>query len=123
MSIINSDGKNTNWQFNVLKGLAENFGQLLKITSNTNALSQINPLAKRSFIRREFGTSGTIDEIVKSIEFQSVGTTPAVVNSVELKPTEKIQFEAKGLNNYFNSGEFTFDTSLPDSELLITYVV
>jgi len=73
------------------------------------------------FIRRESGTSGSINDVVFTISFSNVGTGNATVNTVILKPGETINFDAGVLNNYFAANAFAYNTTTSGAELLIIY--
>lgn len=149
MSIINSDGLNTNWQLNVLKGLQGSIDELKELNIDTAAIEQtllniettIGNLATEAtllsiasdtseqiitpFMLRVVNSSLTFPGgLVKSISFSNVGTANALVKSVILKPGETINFDAGALGNFYLSGSFPYDcTTNPGAELLIIYNV
>ncbi len=130
MSIIKSDDKNTNWQFNVLKGL-QSLSNLL--TTLSNKISPVVPIEITPVIIFENNTQSTpsvLNEAVKSITFASIGTGPAAISFdgglifQELKNGTVINMDAGGVNNFYAAGKFSWDTTLadyPGAELLITY--
>jgi hypothetical protein len=78
-------------------------------------------------IIRSSGASLTaITNAVFSISFASTGTTNATIvvggTSVILKPSETVSYDARN-ENIFLPGNFSYDTSLAGSELLIIYVI
>lgn len=107
MSIINSDGKNTNWQFNVLKGLQGLYSQLVTVgsgiinivTSISNILTlltQIKQLTSGTTIIRPT-TSGTIVTGQLSVSIANVGTANGTVKGVTVKPGETVSFSGGGI--------------------------
>lgn len=121
MSIINSDGKNTDWQLKVLKGLqnvatnvpiiassivsAINSGVatvVASISNTTTAVNNVNttlsPEAKVTTIARPT-TTGTIAAGANSVSIANVGTANGTVKGVTLKPGETVSFNGGALNN------------------------
>jgi hypothetical protein len=82
---------------------------------------ELTASARVPFIRRESGTSGSINDVVFTISFSNVGTANATVNTVILKPGETINFDAGVLNNYFAANAFAYNCTTSGAELLIIY--
>jgi hypothetical protein len=127
MSIIKSDDKNTNWQFNVLKGL-QSLSNLL--TTLSNKINPIVPIEITPVIRVEENTPSLLNEAVKSITFASIGTGPAGISFdggatfYELKNGSVVNMDAGGVNNFYAAGKFSWNTSFgtyPGAKLMITY--
>jgi len=146
MSIINSDGLNTNWQLNVLRGLQ---GIIEKLSSTVNVNTTIvSPLGARPETQsvsvalstsqwalpirpRIILSTGSIPTLivgnVYSISFASNGTAPALitfdggVSYKSIPAGTTISMDANGLGNYYPSGFFGYDTSASGSSLIITW--
>lgn len=150
MSIINSDGLNTNWQLNVLRGLQ---GIINELNSTVNVSGSVNanivsPLGIRTELEsvsvalsteqwKEVITpiliisSGDVPTIildkVRSISFASNGTAPALVsfdggaNYEQIPAGTTLNMDAGGLGNYYEADTFAYDTSVGGSSLIITY--
>lgn len=111
---INSYGdkkNNFNFQYKVLKGIAD------VITAITGVTVNINPEAKVTNIIRATG-SGTITAGKFSASFGNVGSANATVKGVTLKPGETINFDAGALNNTLDA--IAYDAT--GTELLIIYI-
>ena len=119
MSIINSDGKNTNWQLNVLKGLEQNKLELAQVVATLNSITaMLAPTVKTATIERR-SNSGTIPATVKSASIANVGSVDGTVNGITLKPGEIINFDAGVLNNTLAAINYNGT----GTELLITYIL
>ena len=146
MSIINSDGLNTNWQLNVLRGLQGIIDEL-NSTINVNA-TIVSPLGARPEVQSvsvalstdqwalpvrpvlilSAGTPPTlIASQVYSISFASNGTAPALISfdagaSYTAIPTgTTINMDASGLGNYYSVNTFAYNTSAAGASLIITW--
>jgi hypothetical protein len=108
MSLINSDGKNTNWQFNVLKGLE----------SVKNALSVVKvvpeKVARRATVTR-ITNSSTLPANIGFLTIKNTGLADGSVNSVVLKSTESVTFNAEYLN--------AIAVNATGTEFLVSYVL
>lgn len=141
MSIINSDGKNTDWQLKVLKGLqnvatnvpiiassivsAINSGVAIVVASISNTTTAVNnvnttlsPEAKVTTIARPT-TTGTIAAGANSVSIANVGTANGTVKGVTLKPGETVSFNGGALNNTLDE----IDYVATGTEFLIITVV
>jgi hypothetical protein len=127
MSIINSDDKNTNWQFNVLKGL-QSLSNLL--TTLSNKINPVVPIEITPVIRVEENTPSLLNEAVKSITFKSIGTGPAGIsfdggNSFQsLTNGLEVTMVAGPVNNFYAAGKFAWNTThsvYPGAKLMVTY--
>lgn len=127
MSIINSDGLNTNWQLNVLKGLQ---GIIDKLTGTVNVNATIAQfgLPVKCNVIAVSGTGATfLNKKTYSISFASNGTGPALVSFdagatyVSIPAGTTVNMDAGGVNNYYLSGNFGYNTSAAGASLLITY--
>jgi hypothetical protein len=84
-------------------------------------------VAVKSDLLRVSASTGTINQVVRSISFASVGTANVTVSTdagatfVTLKPGETISYDASGLNNYFDASMFQYNTTTAGAELLIIY--
>ena len=146
MSIINSDGLNTNWQLNVLRGLQGIIDEL-NSTVNVNA-TIVSPLGARPEIesvsvalstdqwalpvRPFLGISAgdpptLVPNQVYSISFASNGTAPALVSFdmgssyIAIPSGTTINMDASGLGNYYQPNTFAYDTSAAGASLIITW--
>lgn len=128
MSIINSDGLNTNWQLNVLRGLQ---GIIDELKSTGNIIASTNQAALPITPKLILSTANTptlISSAVHSISFASNGTAPALV-SFDGGATYKsivsgttLSMDAAGVGNYYPSGTFGYDTiTNSGSSLIITF--
>lgn len=106
------------WQLRMLRGLQ----CICDNTADIKYLDRLLPQARRADILREVGVVGTNAVDIFSISFASVGTAPAFVNGAALNPGEVINFDAGVLNNFFPANLFSWDTTNPGAELLITYI-
>lgn len=147
MSIINSDGLNTNWQLNVLRGLQGIIDELnstgnttATIIAPTGARPEVQSLSvalstdqwalpiRPRLILSTKTTRTLISGNVYSISFASNGTAPALV-SFDAGETYKsidsgttLSMDAGGLGNYYPSGTFGYDTiTNAGSSLIITF--
>jgi hypothetical protein len=146
MSIINSDGLNTNWQLNVLRGLQ---GIIDELNGSTNVNATIvSPLGARPEIESVSVALSTtqwalpvrpalilsagdvptlIVSQVYSISFASNGTAPALVSFdggssyLPIPPGTTINMDANGLGNYYQPNTFGYDTQAAGSSLIITW--
>jgi hypothetical protein len=119
MSIINSDGLNTNWQLNVLKGLDANKKELAQLsTILAQITSVIAPAVRTTHILRTTGT-GSLLGGVKSVTIVNVGEANGLVKAISIKPNESVTYEAGALNNVLDA--INFDAT--STEFLITYVI
>ena len=146
MSIINSDGLNTNWQLNVLRGLQGIIDEL-NSTINVNG-NIVSPLGIRTELEsvsvalsqeqwKEVITpvliisSGDVPTVipvkVRSISFASNGTAPAPVSFdggatyEQIPPGTTLNMDSGGVSNFYQGGTFAYDTSVGGSSLIITY--
>jgi hypothetical protein len=147
MSIINSDGLNTNWQLNVLRGL-QSIADNIQSSANINA-TIVAPLGIRDesesvsvalssdqwrvLIRgRIIISSGDAPTLIYtntySISFASNGTAPALITFDQgltyesIPPGTTINMDAGGLGNYYPGSYFGYDTQTnAGSSLIITY--
>jgi hypothetical protein len=127
MSIINSDGLNTNWQLNVLRGL-QNVADQIQNSGNVNP-SPTAPINIRPGLIISSGVAPTvINTRVYSISFASNGTAAALIsfdggatyNAIPAGTT--INMDANGLNNFYAANTFGYDTQTnAGSSLIITY--
>jgi len=86
-----------------LQGVANNTGQYVR----------------NAYVERTTASGGNT-QIVYSISFSNVGAANVTVQGSQLEPGETINFDAGGLNNYFDVA--TLSWSVSGSELLIIYV-
>lgn len=151
MSIINSDGLNTNWQLNVLKGLQGVIEQLTKtinISGDVNATivaplgslsadesvsvalcqEQYMAKVKPGLLISSGDAAATIPAELRSISFASNGTADALisvdggVNYLAIPTGTTINLDAGGLGNMYASDSFGYDTATnAGSSLIITY--
>jgi hypothetical protein len=150
MSIINSDGLNTNWQLNVLKGLQgiiDELNSTINVNGSVNA-NIVSPLGIRTETEsvsvalsseqwREIIrpvliiSSGDIPTLItakpRSISFASNGTDPALVSFdsgatyEQIPPGTTLNMDAGGIANYYEVDTFGYDTSTDGASLIITY--
>lgn len=150
MSIINSDGLNTNWQLNVLKGLQgiiDELSSTINVNGSVNA-NIVSPLGIRTEkesvsvalsaeqwrqIIRPFLiiSSGDIPTLiitkVRSISFASNGTDPAAISFdggatyEQIPPGTTLNMDAGGIADYYEGDTFAYDTSTGGASLIITY--
>lgn len=119
MSIINSDGKNTNWQLNVLKGLDSNKVELTALAAAIGQLATvIAPVVRTTHIIRTT-SDGTLTGGVKAVTIKNVGEANGLVKATSIKPTESVTYEAGALNNILDA----IDYDASGTEFLITYVI
>lgn len=124
MSIINSDGLNTNWQLNVLRGLQGINDQLATAASVVPA--PIVPITILPHILISAGESSTLITVkTTSISFASNGTAEALVTfdggstivSLPIGTTVNMDAPSGYAENLFG-----YDTATnPGSSLIITY--
>jgi hypothetical protein len=119
MSIINSDGLNTNWQLNVLRGLQGIIDEL-NGTVNVNATIVSSGLPRLPILLRSTGY-GIIMPVVYSISISNVGAANGTFLGGIIKPGETLNFDAGALNNFYAGGTITFDGT--GTELVIIYNV
>jgi hypothetical protein len=117
MSIINSDGLNTNWQLNVLRGLQGIIDEL-NGTVNVNVTTASAGLSRIPILLRSTGY-GIIIPVVYSISVSNVGTANGTFIGGIVKPGETLNFDAGALNNFYSGGMITFDGT--GTELVIIY--
>lgn len=145
MSIINSDGLNTNWQLNVLRGL-QNIVDELNDNINANLTGPLGPLPVTSSISvalavDQFDINVTpkiisasnnalvlIPDTITSISIASVGTDNAIVTFdggttlVRLAPGTTVNMDAGGVGNRYQPNIFGYDTLMfPGAQVLVTY--
>jgi hypothetical protein len=145
MSIINSDGLNTNWQLNVLRGLQKVVDEL-NDNFNVNLTGPLGPLPVTSSISVALAvdqfqvavipkiiSSGNdsltlIPDIITSISIASVGTDNVLVTFdggttlVRLAPGTTVNMDAGGVGSRYTTNIFGYDTvSFPGAQALITY--
>ena len=145
MSIINSDGLNTNWQLNVLKGLQGIIDELKELNVDTTAIeatlldieTAIGTLATEATLLdvvtnttgvartpnflRPSGISGNTPVGIFSVSFASVGTADATVGGMILKPGETLNLDAGALNNTL--GTIAYSTTTTGAELIIIFLI
>jgi hypothetical protein len=114
-------GNNFPWQLKMLQGQQCACDALQEIVDNINV-----PI--RPAILREFGNVSSIPFNCFSVSFSSVGTADALIsfdaglNFVSVPAGTTINMDASGVNNFYASGQFFWDTvTNAGSELLITY--
>lgn len=150
MSIINSDGLNTNWQLNVLRGLQgviDELNSTININGSVNA-NIVSPLGIRTeeesvsvALSEEQWTeivtpvliisSGDVPTFipnkVRSISFASNGTAPALISFDSGTTYEQIpsgttlNMDAGGIANVYLGNTFAYDTSTTGASLIITF--
>lgn len=105
MSIINSDGLNTSWQFKMLTGLAKIDADALR---SETLLQQIlaatssggtTPEARTPTMFRTTSAAPAITTGKKSVSISNVGSANGTVLGAVLKPGESVNFDAGAVNN------------------------
>jgi len=145
MSIINSDGLNTNWQLNVLRGL-QNIVDELNGNINANLTGPLGPLPVTSSISVALAVDqfqvNVIPQVITSsnavltiiplaltsISIASIGTDNVIITFdggttfVRLAPGTTVNMSAGGVGNVYQPNIFGYDTvSFPGAKALITY--
>ena len=145
MSIINSDGLNTNWQLNVLRGL-QNIVDELNDTLNVNLTGPLGPQGVTSSISVALAVDqyqvNVIPQVITSsnavltiitlaltsISIASIGTDSVLITFdggttfVRLEPGTTVNMSAGGVGNVYQPNIFGYDTiSFPGAKALITY--
>ena len=95
MSIINSNGLNTSWQFKMLTGL----DKILTALSTSGGKSFLTPQERTSTLLRVSNTTGKIPAGIYSYSFGNVGTVDVTLDGTIIKPGETVNFDAGSLNN------------------------
>lgn len=121
MSIINSDGFNTNWQLNVLRGLQAVTDQLTGINIDTDDLELLLASKVRvpNIIRHTGPSAGTINVKVYDFSVANVGTANGTILGQTIKPGETLNFSAGAMNNFYAAGTITYNGT--GTELVIIY--
>ena len=123
MSIINSDGLNTNWQLNVLRGLQGVIEQLQDVNISVNTDDVEALLASRvrlpNIIRHSGPTAGTIAVSVYDFSVANVGTENGIILGQTIKPGEVLNFSAGSMNNFYAANTITYNGN--GTELIIIY--
>lgn len=121
MSIINSDGLNTNWQLNVLRGLQAIADQLNGINVDTDDLELLLASKVRipNIIRHSGPSGGTIAVKVYDFSVANVGTANGTILGQTIKPGETLNFSAGAMNNFYAAGTITYNGN--GTELVIIY--
>ena len=121
MSIINSDGLNTNWQLNVLRGLQGVVEQLQGVTIDTTDIEVLLAAKTRvpNLIRHTGPTPATIAVKVYDFSVANVGSANGTILGQVIKPGETLNFGAGSVNNFYAGGTITYNGN--GTELLITY--
>lgn len=106
---------------------AQNAVEQISVWANTTIKISLPFASKAPRIIRSSGAALTaIANSVFSISFASTGTANATIvvagTSVILKPGETVSYDPRN-ENIMLSGNFSYDTSLAGSELLIIYVI
>lgn len=119
MSIINSDGLNTNWQLNVLRGLQGVVEQLQSVGIDTSDLELL--LAAKTRVPNLLRATGpgTIAPKVYDFSVANVGTADGVILGQPIKPGETLNFCAGSMNNFYAPNTITYNGNL--TELVIIY--
>lgn len=125
MSIINSDGLNTSWQFKMLTGLAKIdansikveslLQQILAATSSGGAL----PQTRTPTIFRTTSAAPAITTGKKSVSISNVGSANGTVLGTVLKAGETVNFDAGAINNTL--GAIAYDATA--TEFLVIHLV
>jgi sulfur carrier protein ThiS len=121
MSIINSDGLNTNWQLNVLRGLQAVADQLTGITVDTDDIELLLAAQTRvpDLIRHTGPTPATIAVKVYDFSVANVGSANGTILGQTIKPGETLNFSAGSMNNFYAAGTITYNGN--GTELVIIY--
>jgi hypothetical protein len=119
MSIINSDGLNTNWQLNVLRGLQAVADQLSGITVDTDDIELLLAAKTRvpNLIRAT--GSGTIAPSVYDFSVSNVGSANGTILGQVIKPGETLNFGAGSMNNFYAAGTISYNGT--GTELVIIF--
>lgn len=125
MSIINSDGLNTSWQFKMLTGLAKIDADALRseallqqILAATNS-GRTAPEARTPTMFRTTSAAPAISTGKKSVSISNVGSANGTVLGAILKPGETVNFDAGAINNTL--GVIAYDAT--GTEFLIIHLV
>jgi hypothetical protein len=125
MSIINSDGLNTSWQFKMLTGLAKIDADALRseallqqILAATNS-GGTAPEARTPTMFRTTSAAPAISTGKKSVSISNVGSANGTVLGAILKPGETVNFDAGAINNTL--GVIAYDAT--GTEFLIIHLV
>lgn len=121
MSIINSDGLNTNWQLNVLRGLQAIADQLNGINVDTDDLELLlaSKVRTPNIIRHTGPSAGTINATVYDFSVANVGAANGTILGQIIKPGETLNFSAGAMNNFYAPNSITYDGT--GTELVIIY--
>lgn len=125
MSIINSDGLNTSWQFKMLTGLAKIDADALRseallqqILAATIA-SETEPEPRTPTMFRTTSALPAIATGKKSVSISNVGSANGIVLGAVLKPGETVNFDAGAINNTL--GVIAYDAT--GTEFLVIHIV
>ena len=125
MSLINSDGLNTSWQFKMLTGLSKidadaiRSEALLQQILAAVSLNGIAPQARTPTMFRTATTSPVITIGKKSVSISNVGTANGTVLGAVLKPGETVNFDAGAVNNTLSA--IAYDAT--GTEFLVIHLV
>ena len=125
MSIINSDGLNTSWQFKMLTGLSKidadaiRSEALLQQILAAVSLNGTAPQARTPTMFRTTTTSPAITIGKKSVSISNVGTANGTVLGAVLKPGETVNFDAGAVNNTLSA--IAYDAT--GTEFLVIHLV
>jgi hypothetical protein len=84
-------------------------------------------VTRKALTRRISGAAATINDEVYTISFASVGTGNVTISSNSgtsfdtLKPGETVSFDAGDINNKFSAGDFQYNATALNAEILIVY--
>jgi len=117
--MINSDGLNTNWQLNVVKGLQGIINQLQNVTVDTTDVELLLSAKQRIPNLIRVTGSGSITPKVYSFSVANVGTANGVILGQTIKAGETLNFSAGSMDNFYASETITYNGS--GTELLIIY--
>ena len=111
MSITNSDGLNTNWQLNVLRGLQAVADQLSGGNTNTDDIELLLAAKTRTpyMVRHTGPTLSTIAPKVYDFSVANVGTANGQILGQVIKPGETLNFAAGSMNNFYSPNTITFN--------------
>lgn len=119
MSIINSDGLNTNWQLNVVKGLQGIINQLQNVSVDTADVELLLAAKQRTPNLIRVTGLGTLDTKVYDFSVANVGTADGVILGQPIKVGETLNFSAGSMNNFYGSGTIAYNGT--GTELVIIY--
>lgn len=113
MSIINSDGKNTDWQLKVLRGLQATTDAIKASNSGSGSFpsTQITPN-----LLIETGISAIIQNI-KSVSFANIGTADGLLSfdgGITMHTFPKgatVSMDAGGFDNFYTANIFRWDAT------------